>query len=115
VHVASHTVYITFHILHTAMKWEAVHSIVGELKSWNCAFFEAEQHTHTHTTLHYIYIYMCVCVYIYIKQFTFKAVFLKAHLLMQTEQLCVCIHYLINHMIMKAWVKIIDSILLHHK
>jgi hypothetical protein len=73
--------------------------------------------THTHTTLHYIYIYiyMCVCVYIYIKKFTFKAVFLKAHLLLQTEKLCVCIHYLINHMIMKAWVKIIDSILLHHK
>jgi hypothetical protein len=96
VHVASHTVHITFHVLHSAMKWEALHSIVGEWKSWNSAFFEAEHHTHT-------------------KHFTFQAIFLKALLLMQTEQLCDCIHYLTNHIIMKVWVKIVDSILHHHK
>jgi hypothetical protein len=46
--------------------------------------------------------------------FTFQAIFLKALLLMQTELLCDCIHYLTKHIIMKAWVKIVNSILHHH-
>jgi hypothetical protein len=104
VHAASQTVHITFHVLHNAMKWEVVHSIVGEWKSWNSAFLEAEQLTH-HTSLHYLYI----------KHLTFQATFLIALLLMQTEQLCDCIHYLTKHIIIKAWVKILDSILHHHK
>jgi hypothetical protein len=99
----THTVHITFHVLHNAMEWEAIRSIVGEWKFWNSAFLEAEQHTH-HTSL-----------YIYIKHFTFQAIFLKALLLMQTEQSCDCIHYLIKHIIMKAWVKLVDSILHQHK
>jgi hypothetical protein len=90
VHVASHNVDNPVHVLHNAMEWEAIHSTVGECKSWNCAVVEAEQHTH-HSSL-----------YIYIKHFTFQAVFLKAPLLMQTEQSCDCIHYLIKHIIMKA-------------
>jgi hypothetical protein len=38
------------------MEWEAIHSIVGEWRSWNSAFLELEKHTH-HTSL-YIYIYI---------------------------------------------------------
>jgi hypothetical protein len=54
-------------------------------------------------------------LYIYIKHFTFQAIFLKALLLMQTEQLCDRIHYLTNHIVIKTWVKIVLSVLHHHK
>jgi hypothetical protein len=47
--------------------------------------------------------------------FTFQAIFLKERLLMKTEQICDCIHYLTKHIIMEAWVKIVDSILHHQK
>jgi hypothetical protein len=47
--------------------------------------------------------------------FTSQTIFLEALLLMQTEQLCDCIHYLTKHMYMEAWVKIVDSILHHQK
>jgi hypothetical protein len=47
--------------------------------------------------------------------FTFQSIFLKVHLLMQTKQLCDWIHYLTKHIIMEAWVKIVDSILHHQK
>jgi hypothetical protein len=50
-HAASHTVHITNHVLHNAMEWEAVDSIVGEWKSWNSTFLET---VNTHTSL-YIY------------------------------------------------------------
>jgi hypothetical protein len=46
----------TLHILHNAMDWEAIHSIVGEWKSGNSAFLKEEQHT-PHISL-YIYIYI---------------------------------------------------------
>jgi hypothetical protein len=39
-HVASHTVHITFHVLQNAMKWEAMDSIVGEWKYWNSKLLE---------------------------------------------------------------------------
>jgi hypothetical protein len=97
-----HTLYTSLFIIYT-MPWNEksliplwVNGNLGTLHSWK------QNNTH-HTS------------YMYIKHHTFPAIFLKALLLMQTEQLCDCIHYLTNHVIMKVWVKIVDSILHHHK
>jgi hypothetical protein len=83
------------------IRWETVDSIVREWKSWNSTFLEIVKHIQ-HTSLYILHI------------FIFLAIFLKALLLMQTDQLCDCMHYLTKHIIMKVWVKIIDSVW-HHK
>jgi hypothetical protein len=73
--------------------------------NWNVGTLHSLKHYNTHH----------ISLYIYITHFTFQSIFLKALLLMQTEQLCECVHYLTKHIIMKACVKIVDSILHHHK
>jgi hypothetical protein len=76
-HVASHTVHITVDVLHNAMKWEGFESIVGDWKSWNSTFLETRENTptdHTSQCIHIIHL-------------TFQSIFLKALLLMETEQL----------------------------
>jgi hypothetical protein len=85
-HTASHTVHITFHVLHNG-EWTEIFKTLHSCKQYN-----------THSP-----------------HFTFQAIFLNTLLLMQTEQLCDCIQYLTKHMIKKAWVKIVDSILHHQK
>jgi hypothetical protein len=69
----------------------------GWWKSWNSTFFKTLKHTQ-HTSLYFITL------------FNLQSIFLKALLLMQTEQLCDGIHYLTKHIIIKAWVKMVDSI-----
>jgi hypothetical protein len=103
-HPTLYTSLLPPHVLHSAMKWEAFDSLVAEWKSWNCTFLETVQYTHT--TPHFT---------VYITHFTFQSMFLQALLLMQTEHLFHCIQCLTKHMIIKAWVKIQDSILHHHK
>jgi hypothetical protein len=74
----------------------------GTLHSWK------QYNTHTHIYRPHFTIYIT-------HHFTCKTIFLKALLLMQREQLCDCIHYLSKHIIMKSLVKMVDSILHHHK
>jgi hypothetical protein len=85
------------HVLHSAINEKPVIPLWlngnhGTLYSWK------NSTTHTHTS-----------------HFTFQSITLQALLMLQTEHLYHCIHYLTKHMIMKAWVKIRDSILHHHK
>jgi hypothetical protein len=103
-----HTLYTSLFMFYT-VPWNGklfiplwVNENLGTLHSRD----QNNPHTHTHTTLPYIYI----------KHFTSQAIFfLKALLLMQKDQICDCIHYLTSHIIMKVWVRIVDSILHHHK
>jgi hypothetical protein len=85
------------------MKWEAVDSNVGEWKSWKSTLLETVQPT------------PLTSLYIYYTQFTFQAIFLKALLLIQTEDLGDCILHLTKHIIMKACVKSVDSTLHNYK
>jgi hypothetical protein len=92
-----HTLNTSLFMSHT-MPWNGkpstqllVNGNLGTLHSWK----QYKTHTHTH-------------------HFTFQSTFLKALPLKQTEQLCDCIHYLTIHIIMKALVKIVHSILHHH-
>jgi hypothetical protein len=98
VHVASHNVHNTVHGLHNAMRWESADSIVGEWKfsdshSW-------KQYNRPHFT-------------VYNTHFTLLSIFLNALLLMQTEHLCIGMHYLTKHIIKKDLVKVEHSILYH--
>jgi hypothetical protein len=81
VHVASHTVRITVHVLHNAMKWETADSIVAEWKSCNSYILENSTRHIAHIT-------------VYITHFTLQSIFLKALPVMQTEHLCDGIQYL---------------------
>jgi hypothetical protein len=101
--ILHHTLY-TSTFMSCTMPWNGK-TFIPLWVNGNLAPLHSWKHNNKHTTLHYIHI----------KHFTFQAVFLKALLLMQTKQLCDCIHYLTKHIIMKAWVKIVNSILHHHK
>jgi hypothetical protein len=82
------------------IRWETVDSIVGVCKSWNSYVLE---NSTTHTS-HF---------FVYNTHFTLEPFFLKSLLLMQTQEICDGIHYLTKDIILKVWVKMVDSIVFH--